>query len=67
MFIRTIKFQIEREGEWLRGYYVGEDENSNNSCFLDSNYQPITTMVWDYKVDFKNNISINIPEIIDKQ
>lgn len=65
MYFRTIKFQRTENGEWSKGYYVGAGENSDNSCILDSNYQPVTGYLWNYVNDYCNNLEINIPDFTE--
>lgn len=60
MFVEGIKIKITKDSEWERGYYIGDTDNSNNSTFLDSNYQPILRdennilKIWDYCTDLDN-------------
>lgn len=61
MYIRSIKFQREQNSEWEKGYYVGEGENCDDSCILNSNYRPVTGEIWDCVNDYTNNLVIHIP------
>lgn len=60
MFVESIKIKRTKDSKWERGYYIGDTDNSKNSTFLDSNYQPIlrdengALQIWDYKIDMEN-------------
>lgn len=59
MYVQSIKYQLEERGEWERGYYIGDTDNSENSTFLDKNYQPLKRdesgcAVWNYRTDTDN-------------
>lgn len=60
MFVESIKIKRTKDSKWERGYYIGDTDNSKNSTFLDSNYQPIlrdemgVLQIWDYHIDVDN-------------
>ena len=67
MFIESIKYQEEERGEWKRGYYIGDTDNSKNSTFLDENYKPLQNnhegfQLWDYHTDTDNWIQFRCNE-----
>lgn len=57
MIIKTILFQVERDGEWIGGYYVGEYDGSDKSIILTGDFKAYEGEIWDYKADYKINIS----------
>lgn len=67
MYVQSIKYQTTERGEWRRGYYIGDTDNSKNSTFLDENYQPLPKneegfQVWDYHTDVDNWIQFRCNE-----
>lgn len=68
MYLESIKFKRTRDSEWESGYYIGDTYNSENSTFLDSNYQPILSdefnslNLWDYKTNLGNWIQFRCNE-----
>lgn len=68
MFVESIRFKRTVKSEWERGYYIGETDNSDKSCFLDSNYKPInrdksgSLDLWDYETDTEKWIQFRCAE-----
>lgn len=62
MYIERIKYKIEKDGELLTGYYVGQYYNCDNSTFLDENYKPVKDEIWDYCSDYSNRICLSLQE-----
>lgn len=63
MYIESIVYQKEEKGEWLKGWYVGDTDNSKNSTFLDNNYQPLEKnesgfQLWNYKIDIDKFVQL---------
>ena len=70
MFVESIKYQEKEHGEWKRGYYIGDMDNSKNSTFLDEKYQPLPKneegfQVWNYHTDVDNWVQFRCNEPIE--
>ena len=57
MLVKSIVYQIVRDGEWLQGYYVGEYYGSDKSIILTEDFKAYEGDIWDYRADYRINIS----------
>lgn len=57
MLVKTILYQTQKDGEWLKGYYVGKEENADMSIILTEDLKAYEGDIWDYKTDYKIYLS----------
>lgn len=54
MYIASIKFKRDGLSYWEEGLYIAEEENSDKSVILDSNYRVVDDVLENYTVNLSS-------------